>query len=104
MRILLFFVCTLLYPQPNIALTVSISLLTVMVFAALFGTFIPLNSYPASFIMVVNSIPLTALLQNLQSIVVHDSIRWGSFFLSLVLTAVLFIISLIISHKIFRKV
>ena len=39
---LVFFVCALLYPQPNIALTVSVSLLTVMIFAALFGTFIPL--------------------------------------------------------------
>ena len=40
--VLVFFVCALLYPQPNIALTVSVSLLTVMIFAALFGTFIPL--------------------------------------------------------------
>ena len=40
--LLLFLVCSLLYPQPNIPLTVSISLLTVMVFAALFGTFVPL--------------------------------------------------------------
>ena len=39
---MLFFVCLLLYPQPNIPIMVSISLLTVMVFAALFGTFIPL--------------------------------------------------------------
>ena len=44
---IVFVVCFLLYPQPNIPLTVSVSLLTVMVFAALFGTFIPLllNKY-----------------------------------------------------------
>jgi len=45
--VILFFVCSLLYPEPGIPITVSISLLTVMVFAALFGTFIPLilNKY-----------------------------------------------------------
>ena len=45
--IILFFVCALLYPEPRIPITVSISLLTVMVFAALFGTFVPLmlNKY-----------------------------------------------------------
>ena len=44
---ILFFVCLLLYPEPQLPITVSLSLLTVMVFAALFGTFIPLilNSY-----------------------------------------------------------
>ena len=44
---IVFVVCFLLYPQPNIPLTVSLSLLTVMVFAALFGTFTPLllNKY-----------------------------------------------------------
>ena len=40
--VLLFFVCALLYAEPNLPITVSLSLLTVMVFAALFGTFVPL--------------------------------------------------------------
>ena len=40
--LLLFFVCALLYTEPNLPITVSLSLLTVMVFAALFGTFVPL--------------------------------------------------------------
>ena len=40
--ILVFIACILLYDQPNIPLTVSVSLLTVMIFAALFGTFVPL--------------------------------------------------------------
>ena len=44
---IVFIACTVLYPQPNISLIVSISLLTIMVFAALFGTFVPLflNKY-----------------------------------------------------------
>ena len=40
--ILLFLFSILLYLQPNISLMLSVSLLTVMVFAALFGTFVPL--------------------------------------------------------------
>jgi len=40
--VLLFFVCALLYAEPKLPITVSLSLLTVMVFAALFGTFVPL--------------------------------------------------------------
>lgn len=39
---LVFAICVMTYPQPNIPLTVSISLFTVMIFAALFGTFVPL--------------------------------------------------------------
>jgi magnesium transporter len=39
---LFFVICVMMYPQPNIPLTVSISLFTVMIFAALFGTFVPL--------------------------------------------------------------
>jgi len=39
---ILFIICMFLYPQPSIPITISISLLTVMIFAALFGTFIPL--------------------------------------------------------------
>ena len=44
---LLFFISIFLYPQPNISITISLSLLSVMVFAALFGTFVPLilNKY-----------------------------------------------------------
>lgn len=40
--ILLFLFSIILYLQPNISLMLSVSLLTVMVFAALFGTFVPL--------------------------------------------------------------
>ena len=45
--LILFFICTILYPEPKLPITVCISLLTVMVFAALFGTFVPLilNKY-----------------------------------------------------------
>jgi magnesium transporter len=45
--ILVFFICKLIYPDPNLPIIVSLSLLTVMVFAALFGTFVPLilNKY-----------------------------------------------------------
>ena len=45
--IIVFIACIILYPQPSIPIIVSISLLTVMVFAALFGTFVPLflNKY-----------------------------------------------------------
>ncbi|MBF26058.1 MAG: magnesium transporter [Flavobacteriales bacterium] len=45
--ILLFLISSVIYSQPHIPLTISISLLTVMIFAALFGTFVPLilNKY-----------------------------------------------------------
>ena len=45
--IIVFVACIVLYPQPNIPIIVSTSLLTVMVFAAMFGTFVPLflNKY-----------------------------------------------------------
>ena len=45
--VLVFFICKLIYPDPNLPIIVSLSLLTVMVFAALFGTFVPLilNKY-----------------------------------------------------------
>ena len=39
---ILFFICTLLYSEPLLPITVCVSLLTVMIFAALFGTFVPL--------------------------------------------------------------
>ena len=44
---ILFILCVLLYPEPKLPITISISLLTVMIFAALFGTFTPLvlNKY-----------------------------------------------------------
>ena len=41
------FACAWIYPQPYIPIIVSLSLLVVMIFAALFGTFVPLvlNKY-----------------------------------------------------------
>ncbi len=41
------FACTWIYPQPHIPIIVSLSLISVMIFAALFGTFVPLilNNY-----------------------------------------------------------
>ena len=68
------------------------------------GIFIPINNYPQSYIGFVNNIPLFMVFQNIQSIIIHESIRWVGIFLNTICTLLIFFISLLVSNKIFRKI
>ena len=68
------------------------------------GAFIPISSYPESYLFIANKIPLTILVQNLQSIIIHQSVQWLNYFLTLALTLLLFCFTLIISNKVFRNI
>ena len=68
------------------------------------GSFIPISSYPESYVTIINNIPLITVLQNIQSIIIHQTIQWTSFFLTFILTILLFFITLIISNKTLRNI
>ena len=68
------------------------------------GTFIPMNYYPNRFISILGNIPLTTVFGNIQAIITHDPIRWTSFFLTIGLIIIITIITLIMSHNIFRRI
>ena len=83
---------------------IQLSLALFMIISLGIGAFIPISSYPESYMAIVNGIPLVNVCQNLQSIIIHQNIQWISFFLTLVLTSILFCITLIISNKAFRNI
>ena len=83
---------------------IQLSLAIFMIISLGMGAFIPISNYPESYLAIVNKIPLMTVCQNLQSIIIHQSIQWTSFFLTLLLTVLLFIITLIISNKVFRNI
>ncbi|HIM53236.1 MAG TPA: hypothetical protein EYI88_01490 [Candidatus Marinimicrobia bacterium] len=83
---------------------VNISFILFMGITMGFGNFIPLKYYPYSFLSVVNTIPTTAAFENVRSVILHNPFNWAGFFLTLFGTIIIGIITLIISHKIFRKI
>jgi len=68
------------------------------------GTFIPMSYYPDRFTSILSNIPLTIVFENVQAIITHDPIQWVSFFLTIGLIFIIVIVTLIISHNIFRKI
>ena len=68
------------------------------------GGFIPINYYPESYIIFINKLPIMNLLSNLQAIIIHQKIQWLSFFITIISSIIIFITTLIISNKIFRKI
>lgn len=66
------------------------------------GTFIPLNNYPINYINFVDKIPFVYIISNTKAIIINEPIQWIGFFLSLLMIILLMIISLIISHRVFR--
>ena len=68
------------------------------------GLFIPLSYYPDGFTSIIGNIPLTIVFENIQAIITHDPIQWLSFFLTIGLIIIIVIITLIISHNIFRRI
>ena len=83
---------------------IQFSLALFIVISLGIGAFIPISSYPESYLAIVNKIPLMTVCQNLQSIIIHQNIQWTSFFLTLLLTVLLFLITLITSNKVFRNI
>ena len=88
----------------NQIIFIQLSLALFIIISLGIGAFIPISSYPASYLAIVNKIPLMIIVQNLQSIIIHNSVQWGSFFLMLIISTLLFFISLIISNKVFRNI
>ena len=92
----------LLISHPIIFIQFSLTLFMIVCIGI--GAFIPINSYPDSYLIIINKIPLMPVIQNLQSIIIHQSIQWTSFFLTLLLTLLLFFITLVTSNKVFRNI
>jgi len=67
------------------------------------GNFIPLENYPSSYLAVIENIPTTAAFANIKSVIIHSPFNWAGFFFTLLGTIILFIITLITSHKVLRK-
>jgi len=88
----------------NSIIIIQISLLLFIIISLGMGAFIPINNYPESYLVIANKIPLLIVVQNLQAMIIHQSIQWISFFLSLALTTLLFVITLITCNKIFRNI
>ena len=88
----------------NRIIFIQISLVLFIIISMGIGAFIPISSYPVSYLAIANKLPLIIVLQNMQSIIIHQSIQWTSFFLTLVLSIILFCITLIASNKIFRNI
>ena len=68
------------------------------------GTFIPMSYYPDGFTSIIGTIPLITVFANVQAIITHESIQWSSFFLTIGLIIILTIVTLIMSHNIFRRI
>ncbi len=92
----------LLISSRNIFIQLSLTLFIIISLGM--GAFIPISSYPGSYLAIAEKIPLMVVLQNIQAIIIHHNIQWTSFFLTLVLTIFIFFITLIISNKIFRNI
>ena len=92
----------LLISHPIIFIQFSLALFVIITLGI--GSFIPISSYPESYLIIINNIPLIAVLQNIQSIIIHQTIQWTSFFLTFILTILLFFITLIISNKTLRNI
>ena len=88
----------------NRSVFIQLSLALFMIISLGMGAFIPISSYPESYLAIVNKIPLMTVCQHLQSIIIHQSIQWTSFFLTLLLTVLLFFITLVTSNKVFRSI
>jgi ABC-type multidrug transport system permease subunit len=87
----------------NGILFVNISFILFLAVTMGFGNFIPLKYYPPSFLSVINTIPTTTAFENVRSVILHNPFNWAGFLLTLLGTIFIGIITLIISHKIFRK-
>ena len=68
------------------------------------GNFIPLENYPNSYLAVIENIPTTTAFANIKSVIIHSPFNWYGFSFTLLGSIILFIITLISSHKIFRKI
>ena len=88
----------------NLIIFIQISLASFLIISLGMGAFIPISYYPDSYLAIADKIPLIILVKNLQSIIIHQSVQWTSFFLTLVLITLLFCINLIISNKVFRNI
>ena len=88
----------------NLTIFFQLSLALFIILSLGMGAFIPIASYPESYLAIVNKIPLFIVLQNIQSIIIHQSIQWTSFFLTIGSTTLLFFITLITSNKVFRNI
>ncbi len=78
----------------------TIILFVVLTFGT--GTFIPLNNYPVNYINFIDKIPFIHIVSNIKAIVINEPIYWIGFFLSILMTILLMIISLIVSYRVFR--
>ena len=54
--------------------------------------------------LILNKIPLMTIFNNLQHIITHGKIHWFGYFFSIIISVILFCISLMVSNKIFRKI
>ena len=88
----------------NRTIIIQLSLVLFIIISLGMGAFIPIRSYPDSYLAIITQIPLTIVFQNMQSIIIHQSIQWASFFLTLLIITLLFFISLITSNKVFRNI
>lgn len=67
------------------------------------GIFIPMSYYPDGYVSIMERIPLTIVFGNIQAAIINDPIHWLGLSLAIGMTGIIIIISLILSHKIFRS-
>lgn len=68
------------------------------------GIFIPIINFPDGYALILNTIPLMTIFNNLQNVITHGQIDWLGYFFSIIISVMLFFISLMVSNKIFRKI
>jgi len=68
------------------------------------GNFIPLEFFPETYLTIIEAIPTTGAFANIKSVIIHTPFNWKGFFFTLMGTIIIFIITLISSHKLFRKI
>ena len=68
------------------------------------GIFIPMSYYPDGYLSIMERIPFTSVFGNIQAAIINDPIHWPGLFLTIGITGIIIIISLILSHKIFRSI
>ena len=84
--------------------SIQLSFSTFLLLSFGMGTFIPLSQYPDSYVSIIEKIPFTFVFQNIQAAIINDPIHWLGYSLTILMSAIIIIISLIFSQKVFRKI
>ena len=82
---------------------ISIILLMFLILALSIGSFLPLTIFPTNYANVVSLLPLTSIINSCQMIIQNGTVTYIGIFLTFLLNIFLFLLTIVVSYKTFRK-